>query len=126
HGTVAFISFLSGGAGIFTRSRLLVQTGNVIGGKTFTQFESGLKMNDSGTLAFIAGSSFPFGPNGVFTQSASVLYSGDTLAGKTVQTVAFPAINNKGHIAFRAIFTDGTMAIVLARPKSDDGEDDDH
>jgi hypothetical protein len=111
--TVAFVGAFQGGMGIFTQKALLVQSGDTVGGLKLTGF--GLPaIDDSGTVAFLAAYG---GGIGIFTQSALLAKTGDTVLGKSLTRLGPPAINRGGEVAFAAWFSDGSSAIVLARPR---------
>ena len=111
--TVAFVGVFPGGAGVFTQKAMLVSSDNTIGGKTLTSF--GLPtIDDSGTVAFLA--TYP-GGEGIFTQSAVIAKTGDQVSGRTLTGLGQPAMNSGGAVAFAAEFSDGSSAILLARPK---------
>jgi hypothetical protein len=111
--TVAFVGAFQGGMGIFTQKALLIQSGDTVGGQKLTGF--GLPaMDDSGTVAFLGAYA---GGIGVFTQSALIAKTGDTLSGKILTRLGPPAINRVGEMAFAAWFSDGSSAIVVARPR---------
>jgi hypothetical protein len=110
--TVAFVGEFSGGTGIFTQRALLVQSGDTVGGQALTGF--GLPViDDGGTVAFLGTYR---GGVGIFTQSILIAKTGDTVCGKTLTGLGQPAINRGGEIAFAAWFSDGSSAIMLARP----------
>jgi hypothetical protein len=111
-GTVAFIGVFPGGTGIFTQNALLVQAGESIGGLTLSTFGYPV-INQSGVVAFFA--TYP-GGMGVFTQTSLIAKTGDTICGKTLIGLGQPAINSGGTVAFAASFSDGSSAIILARP----------
>lgn len=111
--TIAFVGAFRGGMGIFTQKALLVQSGDTVGGLSLTGF--GLPaIDDSGTVAFLGAYE---GGIGIFTQSTLLAKIGDTVCGKTVTRLGPPAINRGGEVAFAAWFSDGSSAIVLARPR---------
>jgi hypothetical protein len=110
--TVAFVGAFTGGTGIFTQKALLVRSGDTVGGQKLTSF--GLPViDDRGTAAFLA--TYPGGA-GIFTQSTLIAKTGDTVCGKTLAGAGPPAINRGGEVAFSAWFSDGSSAIMLARP----------
>jgi hypothetical protein len=114
NGTVAFGGAFAGGTGVFTQKAMLVRSGDTIGGKTLTSF--GLPMiDDSGTVAFFG--TYP-GGEGIFTQSSVIAKVGDQVGGKTLTGFGQPAMTSAGTVAFAALFSDGSSAIVLARPKA--------
>jgi hypothetical protein len=71
-------------------------------------------INDSGVVAFFA--TYPGGA-GVFTQTSLIAKTGDAICGRTVIGLGQPAINSGGLIAFAALFSDDSSAIILAQPK---------
>jgi hypothetical protein len=110
--TIAFIGTFAGGTGIFTQKALLVRSGDTIGGQMLTSF--GLPViDDSGTVAFFG--TYP-GGEGIFTQSSVITKTGDVLSGRKLIGLGQPAMNRSGEVAFAAQFSDGSSAIVLARP----------
>jgi hypothetical protein len=110
--TVAFFGTFPGGSGIFTQKALLVRSGDTVGGQMVTGF--GLPViDDSGTVAFLG--IYP-GGMGIFTQSTLIAKTGDTVCGKTLTGLGQPAINRGGRVTFAASFSDGSSAIVLAKP----------
>ena len=110
--TVAYFGTYPGGAGIFTQKALLVRSGDTLGGQKLTSF--GLPViDDSGTVAFLG--MYP-GGMGVFTQSTLIAKTGDTVDGRTVTRLGEPAINCGGDVTFASWFSDGSSAIMLARP----------
>jgi hypothetical protein len=101
-----------GGTGVFTQKTLLVQAGDIIGGRTLTS--SGYPViNDGGTVAFFATYT---GGSGIFTQNSLIAKTGDTICGRALIGLGQPAINSGGDVAFAALFSDGSSAIILARP----------
>jgi hypothetical protein len=111
--TVAFFGTFSGGTGIFTQRHLLVRSGDTVGGQTLTSF--GIPaIDDNGTIAFLG--TYPGGA-GIFTQSTVIAKTGDTIDGRTLTGLGQPAINCAGELAFAAWFSDGSSAIMLARPR---------
>ena len=110
--TVAFFGTYPGGAGIFTQKALLVRSGGTVGGQKLTSF--GLPViDDSGTVAFLG--IYPGGV-GIFTQSTLIAKTGDRVDGKILSGLGQPVINCAGEVTFGAWFTDGSSAIMLARP----------
>jgi hypothetical protein len=110
--TVAFFGTFSGGTGIFTQRALLVRSGDTVAGQKLTSF--GLPViDDGGTVAFLG--TYPGGV-GIFTQSTVITKTGDTIDGRTLTALGQPAINCGGEVAFAAWFSDGSSAIMLARP----------
>ena len=101
-----FLGTFEGGSGIFTIAKLLVQTGDTVGGETLTSI-SQLAMNNSGTVAFVGGFA---GGTGIFTPSALLIKTGDVISGKTLLSISdFPSlrigINDAGTVIFEATFT---------------------
>jgi hypothetical protein len=122
-GEVAYTGSFEGGNGVFFRSQLIAQTGT-IEGKLVQEF-SRVAINNRGDIVYLSQTARPASfehDYGVFAGTQLLLYTGDTLAGKPVKFVGPPAINNNGHILFRVGFSDGTWAIVLARPNGNGGE----
>jgi hypothetical protein len=104
--------------------RIVVKTGDTIGGKTLTDFRNPA-INDSGTIVFAG--SFA-GGIGIFTQSALLAKTGDTIGGKTLTDFPHlpgeligiePAINDSGVVAFLGSFAGGdgifTQSALLAK-----------
>jgi hypothetical protein len=109
-GTIVFRAFFDNSAGIFTRSRLLVASGDTIDSVPL-QDVGAPALNDEGRLVF----------NGrapswhdIFTRSGVVGGAGSTIDGKTLLSAAFPAINNAGTIVFPACFSNGSGGPVSA------------
>lgn len=107
-GTVVFEAGFNnggGGAGIFTPSKQLVGTGDIIDGNLLGGF-SYPAVNDAGTVVFNAtfGSIAPpaRSGNGIFTLSHLLAGSGDVIGGKTISFVNIPRINNSGMVVFDA------------------------
>jgi hypothetical protein len=88
-----------------------VQAGDKIGGQTLTSF--GYPVISDGVVAFFATYS---GGEGIFTQRTLVAKTGDTIGGRTLVGVGQPAISQSGTVAFAALFSDRSSAIVLAKP----------
>jgi hypothetical protein len=106
-GTVAFTGELASGTGLFTKSQLLVETGDVVAGVTLTSihfssllgFNCVLGFNDLGAVAFSGSFNPPQGPppvNVMFT----IFPSGEQLATFGGHNVAMPSINNAGQLVF--------------------------
>ena len=70
-------------------------------------------INDAGLVAFFGTS--PEGA-GIFTQTSLIAKTGDTICGKTLTGLGQPAINNSGVVAFTALFSDRSSAVIVARP----------
>ena len=102
----------AGGTGVFTQNALLVQAGETIGGRKLTSFGSPV-INDTGLVAFFA--TYPGGA-GIFTQTSLIAKTGDTIRGRTLIGFGQPAINSGGAVAFTALCSDGSSAVILARP----------
>jgi len=113
-GEVFFTASYDGGVGvgIFTSSRLLVHSGQVIDGQTLQSFSP--KVNKRGDLIFNAG--FASGLLGLCTPTTIVGIPGDVIGGKTVTAVKGGDINERGQIVFSVVFSDFSTAIVLATP----------
>lgn len=111
-GTVAFVGVFPGGTGVFTQKDLLLQAGDTIGGQTLTTFGYPV-INDAGIVAFFATYE---GGAGIFTQSSLIAKTGDMIAGKTLTDLGQPVINRSGAVVFAGLFSDGSSAIMLARP----------
>jgi hypothetical protein len=72
-------------------------------------------INNAGEVVFLANG---FSPGfGVFTAKDLVVGVGDTVDGKVITdfNIAPPAVNDRGDIAIRAFFQDGSAGILLAR-----------
>jgi hypothetical protein len=113
-GTVAFRGQFEGGSGIFTQNELIVATGDTIDGKTLTSIYTPDSINSGGEIAFHA--TFD-GGKGLFTQDRLITQIGDVIDGRTLTDIAWFEINDLGHVAFSAKFSDGTSGIVLAVPE---------
>ena len=87
----------------FHNDQLVVQTGDVIDGKTLTAVESP-SINDNGDIVFQGDFS---GGTGIFTPTSLLAQTGDVIDGKTLTGVAEPEINNNGDIVFRGFFSGG-------------------
>jgi hypothetical protein len=70
-------------------------------------------IDDRGTVAFFG--TYP-GGEGIFTQSSVIAKTGDVLSGRKLIGLGQPGMNRNGEAAFAAQFSDGSSAIVLARP----------
>jgi hypothetical protein len=112
NGTVAFVGVFPGGTGVFTQKDLLLQAGDTIGGQTLTTFGYPV-INDAGIVAFFATYE---GGAGIFTQSSLIAKTGDMIAWKTLTDLGQPVINRSGAVVFAGLFSDGSSAIILARP----------
>jgi succinate-acetate transporter protein len=107
-GDIVFVGSFNEGSGIFrhgifTPSRLLIQSGDTIDDITLGPSFSGLAINDSGTLAFnnFFGVTYRFG-FGIFTLSNVVATLNTEIGGKGLEYIGYPAINNRGTIVFGA------------------------
>jgi len=107
---------------IGTQDRILVRSGDFVGGIQLDFVAKSVKLNNAGQLSFIGGVIEP-GANGYYKNARSMLFAlntvviteGDVLDGKVVQQL-YPAfgMNEHGDLAFRVIFEDGSQAVVLA------------
>ena len=117
-GQVAFVSLFDGGFGFFTRDRFIAGPGSTIDGQTITGLFSFLDINNRGQVAYGA---VIEGGEGIFVDDQFVAGTGTTIGGLTISRVnrpsAFdtPSLNNRGDVAFGALFTDGSRRIVIAR-----------
>ena len=103
---------------ILTPTRLLVKTGDAIGGQTLTAIRDPISLNDAGAVAFAAGTvsldnGAVFGQHGIFTLNQLIAKPGDLIDGCTISqigqsgTVALdprPEIDNLGSVIFSAMF----------------------
>ena len=107
---------------IGTQDRILVRSGDFVGGIQLDFVAKSVKLNNAGQLSFIGGLIEP-DANGYYKNARSMLFAlntvviteGDVLDGKVVQQL-YPAfdMNEHGDLAFRVIFEDGSQAVVLA------------
>lgn len=112
-GTGIFKIDLSSAGGQGEDSRLLVKTGDTIGGKTLTSL--GLATaNSAGDIAFYG--SFE-GGQGIFTRSNLLIKTGDAIGLDTVDAMLSNSVayNAHGTIVFAVQLSDGTKAIVMGR-----------
>ena len=109
NGRLAF----QGGGRLFTRSRV-IDTSLIDNESSVTVGLQSLSVNDAGTVAFVGLTTAGIG---IFTQDHKVAAPPDLIGGKAISNVSDPAIDNLDEIAFRAFFADGTVAIVLAKPR---------
>jgi len=119
-GQVAFIGIFQDGASVAVASNgstvQLVTTGE--GGFTgFGHADAGAVINDNGDVAFVGAYS---GGHAIFVGSdpvnGKVVATGDVIDGHTVSSLELGGFNTNGQLAFRAIFTDGRFAAVVATP----------
>jgi hypothetical protein len=114
-GTVAFPADTNIGNGIFTQFEPVARIGDLISGRTLNAFLIKPVINNAGEVVFLANA---FTPGfGVFTAKDLVVGVGDTVDGRVITdfTIAPPAVNDRGDIAIRASFQDGSAGILLAR-----------
>jgi hypothetical protein len=102
--------------GIFTQDKLLVEEGSMLDGRLLSYIPPlGTAINEAGTVAFHG---FFTGGSGLFTQEGFVAGTGTVIDGREIDYVSSLgrlALNDHGDLAFHALFTDRTEAIVLAR-----------
>ena len=103
-GLVAF-NLSSVASSVFTQNGLLVSSSGTIGGISYAEIY-GYSLSDSGELAFTVGSV----PRAVFTQNRLIAAAGDTIGGVSLTgfSLAAPAINDHGVVAFQGFFEEGT------------------
>ncbi|MAE62258.1 MAG: hypothetical protein CMJ49_12995 [Planctomycetaceae bacterium] len=77
----------------------IAKSGDVIGGKTLSQFLGSIDLNESGLAAFQASYT---GGSGVFTQNSFVAGTNSSIGGKTLTGVDFRGVqmNDSGVVAF--------------------------
>ena len=95
-------------------SRLLVKTGDTIGGVTITEFgQAGV--SEHGTTAFYATYA---GGAGIFTPDSAVIKTGDPIGLDKLKSILFntAAINSRGTVVFAAQLDDNSKVIVIAEP----------
>lgn len=99
-GEVVFTASFPAGEGLFTPNKLLVKSGDTIGGQplAYVRYPS---LNDRGAVAFLAG--FPNG-SGIFTQSKLLVKTGEVIDGQAINTFfAGTSLNERGDVAFESI-----------------------
>jgi hypothetical protein len=93
------------GYGIFTPNRIIVKSGDMIGGATLISVNNPA-LSKSGTVVFSG--SYSDTPNhftgAIFTQHRMVVKIGDTVGGLTLAGLSQPAINELGAIGFEGRF----------------------
>jgi hypothetical protein len=106
--------------GLFTRDRVIAQSGHKIGGKVISTagapFFGSPAINSRGEVAFEALTGAGTFPQdlAIFACDSVLVSVGDTISGHTVSSLGNPVMNDYGVIAFLASFTDGSQAIVEA------------
>jgi hypothetical protein len=106
--------------GLFTRDRVIAQSGHKIGGKIISTagapFFGSPAINSRGEVAFEALTGAGTYPQdlAIFSCDSVLVAVGDTISGHTVSSLGNPVMNDYGVIAFLASFTDGSQAIVEA------------
>ena len=83
---------------------LIVQSGDVVDGKTLTNL-SNPQINNNGDVVFRG---FFSGGSGIFTPTSLLVENGDTIDGKTLTIIGVPQINNNGDVVFRGFFSGGS------------------
>jgi hypothetical protein len=106
--------------GLFTRDRVIAQSGHKIGGKVISTagapFFGSPTINSRGEGAFEALTGAGTFPQdlAIFACDSVLVSVGDTISGHTISSLGNPVMNDYGVIAFLASFTDGSQAIVEA------------
>jgi hypothetical protein len=106
--------------GLFTRDRVIAQSGHKVGGKVISTagapFFGSPAINSRGEVAFAALTGAGTYPQdlAIFSCDSVLVAVGDTISGHTVSSLDNPVMNDYGVIAFLASFTDGSQAIVEA------------
>ena len=104
-GEIIWRSFFSGGgSGLLTQNRLVVETGDVIQGKTLTDLTPHPLIDNSGNAYFFSNFDGGFG---YFSETELIVAKDDEVSGKTLTNFGGAFVNGSGDFVFTGIFDDG-------------------